>query len=52
MEGLTPCWRPDRAKRLLDLAEQANMNILRLWAEGNVPPQEFYDDCDRRGIFI
>ena len=50
--GITHVWDSDRARRLLDLAEHADMNILRLWAEGHVPPQEFYDECDRRGIFI
>lgn len=28
------------------------MNVLRIWAEGNIPPPSFYDECDRRGIFI
>jgi beta-mannosidase len=52
VEGMTHCWRPERAKRLLDLAEQGGINTLRMWAEGNIPPQEFYDECDRRGILI
>jgi hypothetical protein len=52
VEGLTHCWPRDRANRLLDLAEHARMNIIRLWTEGYVPPREFYEECDHRGIFI
>ena len=52
VEGATHVWQPDRARRLLELAEQGNMNILRIWGEGVIPPQSFYDECDRRGICI
>ena len=52
LEGATHVWQPERAQRLLDLAEQSNVNIFRVWGEGELPPQSFYDECDRRGIFI
>jgi beta-mannosidase len=52
LEGLTHCWDSERATRLLDLLEHGQMNVLRVWAEGHIPPQAFYDECDRRGIFI
>jgi beta-mannosidase len=52
VEGATHVWRPERAERLLELAEHGNMNILRIWGEGELPPQSFYDECDRRGICI
>jgi len=52
LEGMTHCWDTDRATRLLDLLELGQMNVLRIWAEGNIPPQEFYDECDKRGIFV
>jgi beta-mannosidase len=52
VEGATHCWTPDRAARLFELAEQGRMNIIRVWAEGNEPPQSFYDECDRRGILV
>ena len=52
LEGMTHCWNRQRANRLLDLMEHGRMNVLRIWGEGNIPPQEFYDECDRRGIFI
>jgi beta-mannosidase len=28
------------------------MNLLRIWGEGDLPPAEFYDECDRRGILV
>lgn len=52
VEGMTHCWDQTRALRLLDLAQQAQMNLLRVWAGGYVPPAEFYDACDRRGILV
>ncbi|NQU21918.1 MAG: hypothetical protein HQ567_11600 [Candidatus Nealsonbacteria bacterium] len=52
VEGMTHCWRHDRAVKLLDLLEHGRMNVLRIWGEGHVPPQEFYDECDRRGVLI
>ena len=50
LEGMTHCWNQERAVRLLDLMEHGRMNVLRIWGEGNIPPPEFYDECDRRGF--
>ncbi len=52
VEGMTHCWDHERAMRLLDLAEHADMNVLRVWGGGYVPPEEFYHECDRRGILV
>ncbi len=52
IEGMTHCWTPDRARRLLELAEGAHMNVLRVWGGGNIPEEEFYDECDRRGFLV
>ena len=52
LEGTTHVWQPERARQLLDLAEHGNMNMLRIWGEGVLPPQSFYDECDRRGICL
>ena len=52
VEGMSHCWDAARAAGLLDLAQHARMNLLRVWGEGYLPPDEFYDECDRRGILI
>lgn len=52
LEGATHVWQPDRASQLLDLVEHGNMNMLRIWGEGIVPPRSFYEECDRRGICL
>ena len=52
LEGMTHCWSDERAKRLLDLVEHGRMNVMRVWGEGHIPPQSFYDECDRRGVLI
>jgi beta-mannosidase len=51
-EGMTHCWPKGRAQSVLALAEHAHMNILRVWADGELPADEFYDECDRRGILV
>ncbi len=52
VEGTSHCWAPERAGRLLDLAHRGRMNALRVWGEGAVPDEAFYDACDRRGILV
>jgi hypothetical protein len=52
VEGMSHCWDHGRALRLLDLAQEGRMNMLRVWAGGYIPPAAFYDECDRRGILL
>lgn len=52
LEGATHVWQPERARQLLDLAEHAHMNMLRIWGEGVLPPPSFYEECDRRGLCL
>lgn len=52
LEGLTHCWRPERAQRLIELAEGAGMNLLRVWGDGDMPAEALYDACDRQGILV
>ncbi len=52
LEGMTSVWRTRRALRLLELTEHGRMNAYRIWGEGFIPPREFYDECDRRGILV
>ncbi|QGN34065.1 glycoside hydrolase family 2 protein [Microlunatus sp. Gsoil 973] len=52
VEGITNVWQHERAIRLLDLAEQAEMNLLRVWGGGVIPEPDFYSECDRRGFLV
>lgn len=37
---------------LLSLAEDAHMNILRIWGGGFINKESFYDLCDEKGIMV
>lgn len=52
LERMTHCWRPERAQRLVALAEGAGMNLLRIRGDGDLPSDAFYDACDRQGILV
>lgn len=52
MQGYTHCYDKERATRLFQLIENANMNTLRIWGEGIPLPDEFYEECDKRGILV
>jgi hypothetical protein len=52
VEGMSHCWPHAMAMHLLNLLVHARMNVLRVWGEGYIPPDAFYDECDRRGILI
>ena len=52
LEMTTHVWNRDRANELLDLVVQGHMNVLRVWGEGALPPEHFYDECNRRGILV
>jgi beta-mannosidase len=45
-------WNDDRAKTLLDWAENSHMNALRVWAEIGPMDDAFYRECDRRGLLV
>lgn len=52
IQGYTHCYQRERAMRVFDMVENANMNTIRIWGEGIPLPDEFYDEADRRGILI
>lgn len=41
-----------QSQRLLSLAVNANLNLLRLWGGGNNESDWFYDMCDEMGLMI
>ena len=43
---------PERYRALLDLAKQANMNMLRSWGGAVVNKEAFFEMCDERGILL
>lgn len=38
--------------RLVHSAADANMNMVRIWGGGELPPGPFYDTADERGLLI
>ena len=52
MDALYGVPRPEKLERLLTLARQANVNMLRVWGGGLIEKYAFYDLCDHYGILI
>jgi hypothetical protein len=44
--------RPEKVRRLLELAAAAHVNLLRVWGGGLLESDEFYEHCDRLGILV
>ncbi|HEY5585214.1 MAG TPA: glycoside hydrolase family 2 protein [Ruminiclostridium sp.] len=45
-------WLSERSILTLELAKNANMNMLRIWGEGVPYSDELYDYCDKEGILL
>ncbi|MCZ7545174.1 MAG: hypothetical protein M5R40_17345 [Anaerolineae bacterium] len=44
--------RPAKLDRLLNLARQAHVNLLRVWGGGLIESEAFYNRCDELGIMV
>lgn len=42
----------ERWCRLVEQAAGANMNVLRVWGGAPVPPEVFYEACDKAGLMV
>lgn len=42
----------EKCQKLIDLAYNANLNMLRIWGGGSFERDFFYDYCDRKGIMV
>ena len=51
-DSFLPRVTPDRYRKLLELAAEANFNMLRVWGGGVYEDDAFYDLCDRLGIMV
>ncbi len=52
VQGITHCWNSEKARITLDMAENCNMNALRIWGGSDRYGDDYYDEADRRGILI
>ncbi|HEY5466910.1 MAG TPA: glycoside hydrolase family 2 protein [Clostridia bacterium] len=50
--GLSHRWDPEEALRLIRLADDCNMNALRLWGPSKIYGEELYLEADRRGFIL
>jgi beta-mannosidase len=41
-----------RLERLMTLAQNAHVNLLRIWGGGLIEREAFYEQCDRRGLMV
>lgn len=44
--------RPNKLERLLTLAKEANVNMLRVWGGGLIEKDLFYEYCNRYGLMV
>ncbi|MEG1879919.1 MAG: glycoside hydrolase family 2 TIM barrel-domain containing protein, partial [Oscillospiraceae bacterium] len=51
-ECFTGCAKKEKYKKLIMLAKECNINMLRVWGGGIYERDMFYDMCDENGIMV
>jgi beta-mannosidase len=51
-DALPSAITPDGARKLLQAAKDAHMNMIRVWGGGYYEPDYFYDMCDELGLLV
>ncbi|OCL02433.1 glycoside hydrolase family 2 protein [Glonium stellatum] len=51
-DNFLPRMDADRYSRWIDLVVKGKQNMLRVWGGGIYEQDEFYDECDRRGVLV
>ena len=41
-----------KVKKLIEMAKESNMNMIRVWGGGIYPDDTFFDLCDKNGILV
>lgn len=51
-DNFLPRVTKERYEKLVDVAVESNMNMLRIWGGGIYESDDFYNYCDEQGIFV
>ncbi len=51
-DSILPRVTPERTRKLLTAARDANYNCVRVWGGGNYPYDAFWDICDELGLIV
>ena len=52
LDHMYGCVTRERYRKLLTLAKEANVNLIRVWGGGIIEKEDFYELCDELGIMV